>query len=440
MVAELARTSARSIAQRKRSEQATAQTARAWAERARSAACPTRTASHRDAAVRSAKRSGTVQRATGFGPTIVRAERNLGASRGRTDMCHTGRFAKNSLATTPVGPPTREGKHMVGHKKKTTIEVVLAACAIGLLASPLATSVATHADHLGTGEDGALIAEKGTLLRANVRVEWNRAPAVAQSAWQQFTAAHPGNWHALWDSDVRVPLRIFGRGIAAPGTSRSAIEAERFALEFAQDNRELVLRGASISDFVVVSNVVDRSGVRSIGLVQNRCGKQVVGGQFSFRFKSDRLFVIASEIFPSVPYMRTQAPVAARVASASALSNRGPLRQQRHRSRRRGRGVDPSAGSRIWWRRLFASTGTRTEYPAHQTNIGINGQTPATDGNAAFSWAGGSAALTAGVRGPRVQVNTEAGTAATFSANVNDRATAVWDSGDGEFLDAQLIT
>lgn len=40
--------------------------------------------------------------------------------------------------------------------------------------------------------------------------------------------------------------------------------------------------------------------MRSIGFFQRAGGKRVVGGQVSFRFKADRLFVIGSEALPNV--------------------------------------------------------------------------------------------------------------------------------------------
>ncbi len=54
--------------------------------------------------------------------------------------------------------------------------------------------------------------------------------------------------------------------------------------------------GARESDFSVVSEDLSR-GVRSIGFAQSYRGRDVVGGQLSFRFKADRLVMIASEVF-----------------------------------------------------------------------------------------------------------------------------------------------
>jgi hypothetical protein len=60
------------------------------------------------------------------------------------------------------------------------------------------------------------------------------------------------------------------------------------------DHLALLAPGAAIGDFVLASNHFD-GAIRSVGFYQRALGRRVVGGQVSFRFKADRLFVIGSE-------------------------------------------------------------------------------------------------------------------------------------------------
>jgi hypothetical protein len=53
------------------------------------------------------------------------------------------------------------------------------------------------------------------------------------------------------------------------------------------------------ADFELVSNHTD-GDIRSIGFLQRHGGRRVVGGQVSFRFKADKLFVIGDEALPNV--------------------------------------------------------------------------------------------------------------------------------------------
>jgi hypothetical protein len=154
-------------------------------------------------------------------------------------------------------------------------------------------------------------------LRAQRDVRWS-APSTA--AWQKLAAT--GAWRAAWDRATGVPSRIWGSGIAAPGAMASAAVAERVARAALADHIALLAPGASPADFVLVSNSSD-GDVRSVGFVQTYGGRVVVGGQISFRFKRDRLFVIGSEALPGValpPQIQTRMSGAAfRDQAATAL-------------------------------------------------------------------------------------------------------------------------
>ncbi|HEU0035339.1 MAG TPA: hypothetical protein VFQ53_32240 [Kofleriaceae bacterium] len=119
------------------------------------------------------------------------------------------------------------------------------------------------------------------------------------AAWLHFTATARGSWRIAWDRATGVPNRIWGSGISVPGANASAVIAASAARTLLADHLALLAPGASPSDFELVSNTTD-GDQRSVGFVQKAGGLRVVGGQISFRFKRDRLFVIASEALPNV--------------------------------------------------------------------------------------------------------------------------------------------
>src|SRR6185312_2303988 len=88
-------------------------------------------------------------------------------------------------------------------------------------------------------------------------------------------------------------------GIAAPGAIDHADIAEQVARQALADNLALLAPGASLADFSIVSNTYD-GNIRAIGFAQFSQGMRVLGGQVSFEFKNDRLFVIGSEALPNV--------------------------------------------------------------------------------------------------------------------------------------------
>jgi hypothetical protein len=131
-------------------------------------------------------------------------------------------------------------------------------------------------------------------LRNERRVDWAVRPS---AAWSKLAAT--GTWSAAWDTATGVPVRIWGSSIAAPGAMAHADIAEQVARQFLADNLALLAPGAQLSDFVLASNVYD-GNIRAIGFHQLSGGIRVLGGQISFEFKNDRLFVIGSEALPNV--------------------------------------------------------------------------------------------------------------------------------------------
>ncbi len=192
---------------------------------------------------------------------------------------------------------------------------VVAGTLVALTASASAVAPSTRRQ----ADAHALMAASGTSfakpLRAHRKLAWGHTSPGA--AWQAFAARRAGKWQAAWDSATGVPSRIWGEGIPAPGTTASAQIAEQFARQVLADHLALLAPGSAVSDFELVSNHFDGS-MRSIGFIQRAAGKKVVGGQVSFRFKADRLFVIGSEALPNVAFAvpRLRMPVLKLSASA----------------------------------------------------------------------------------------------------------------------------
>jgi hypothetical protein len=131
-------------------------------------------------------------------------------------------------------------------------------------------------------------------LRVAARLQTQATPPLA---WARLSAT--GTWDAIWDVATGIPRRIWGSGIVAPGACADAAIAERVSRQLLADHLALLAPGASPADFQLVSNTFD-GDIRSVGFVQLSGGRRVVGGQLSFRFKRDRMFVIGSEAFPNV--------------------------------------------------------------------------------------------------------------------------------------------
>jgi hypothetical protein len=162
-------------------------------------------------------------------------------------------------------------------------------------------------------------ANVGKPLRAHVNLRYSEATPTL--AWSQFVAMRGGKWHASWDAATGVPNRIWGVGTWVPGSVRNAAVAEQFARQLLADHLALLAPGASASDFELVSNHFDGT-MRSVGFYQRAAGRRVIGGQISFRFKNDRLFVIGSEALPNVTVSAPRAklqPAVLRDIAASTL-------------------------------------------------------------------------------------------------------------------------
>ncbi|MBL4635956.1 MAG: hypothetical protein JKY56_18995, partial [Kofleriaceae bacterium] len=149
----------------------------------------------------------------------------------------------------------------------------------------------------GPSNSGLLLASGGS-ARSSVAAT-AKTPQSALKQWWDFQAEVGGTWRALWDANTQIPMRIFGSGIAVPGSVADPAIAELHARRTLSKHLALLAPGATASDFVMVSNEVHR-GIRSIGFTQFYLGMPVLGGQLSFRYKADRLVVMGSEALPRV--------------------------------------------------------------------------------------------------------------------------------------------
>lgn len=333
------------------------------------------------------------------------------------------------------------------------------------------------------------VSGSGLSARTPSSISWRKVPDRAAPAWGRLRRELGADWRAQWDEATGVPTRVFGRGVPAPGAVRDAAAAERHARAFLAAHLDLLAPGASPADFELVSNA-ERRGMRVVGFRQLEAGMPVLGGQVSFRFKNDRLFVIGSEAYPGVSLPRAALPpVPAAVARGMARSwvladaagqadagevtgpfvlplfDRGgrPSYRVVHR-------VDVGASAPIgrFWVYTDATTGApvareqrlhfaagdvlfnvpvrfpaggRADYPARLSTFTIDGASVNSDNEGQVSWAGdGPVDLIARPVGPLVQVvNREEGEpAASAEFTIQPGGQVVWGDSADERVEAQL--
>jgi MYXO-CTERM domain-containing protein len=368
----------------------------------------------------------------------------------------------------------------------------LLSCLAGALTltAALAESGSVHAFQAPPSQKGHPLFElaDGSEARAARDLRWFHAPPSAQHAWAAFQATTAGRWHASWDAATGVPARIWGSGVAAPGSVASPAVAEAFARAFLKQHLALLAPGASPADFVLSSNDLD-GGLRTVGFFQHHHGLRVVGGQVSFRFKNDRLFVIGSEALPHVQARATDSLIgeaaarsiaAAWVMSEAVTAQAGKLEGPMILPLVAASGVrsfakvvrvvvdaqQPLGRFAVY---LDAQTGTpvareqllrfaqgqvfydtpvryplsdRKAYPAHKANLLVDGAQQTSDAEGMITFADGApAAVTALLTGPLVMTLNDAGAEATKEFSLDPGASFIWnDSKDNEKIDAQIST
>jgi hypothetical protein len=305
-------------------------------------------------------------------------------------------------------------------------------------------------------------------------------------AWAKL--AQTGKWQASWDAATGVPHQIWGSGIAAPGANADPAIALAAAEQVLADHIGLLAPGASPADFVVASNTTD-GDIRSIGFFQYASGVRVEGGQLSFRFKRDRLFVIASQALPYVTValprsrridlvahatasLRDQlalptAPVTATepdvilalVADDGVLGYRivSPMTIDGGADGRYRAYVDVGSGAPIAVRQLNSyASGTvlyhgvdrypgrgRLDLPAQHAHEQVDGSPVTTDVVGALTWPGDSSVtVTTAVVGDLANVvnnSMTGGDPITGSYVLTPSGSFVWDASDVVENDAQVI-
>ena len=332
----------------------------------------------------------------------------------------------------------------------------------------------------------ALEVASGPPVRVARLLSWYRTPPRAAVTWRAILDELGPNTHAVWDPITAVPARIWGEGIAVAGADASAEAAEKHARGLLSRHIELLAPGAQVADFVVVSNVVS-GGVRSVGLVQHHGGLRVLGGQLSFRYKNDRLFMIASEALPHVAAPEPTvaiapaklaaaarawvlADVATTVATdgidgpfvlplvASGVRYHTVMRVDLDARAPRGRWsvyVDAISGqpvAREQTLRFADGTvlynaperwpgSTRTDYSASFASLTVDGAAATTDVDGLVSWpTSASASVTVQAQGSYVDVNHVSGAPASASLSLSPSASVTWDESANELTDAQVVS
>ncbi|MFT3768934.1 MAG: hypothetical protein QM820_26130 [Minicystis sp.] len=333
---------------------------------------------------------------------------------------------------------------------------------------------------------------------APIRIEpaatYGAPPAARRAAWDRFLRAtgatgRASAWQAIWDRDTLAPMRIHGAGIAAPGTVGHAEIAAAHARTFLEAHRDLLAPGTKADDFEWVANDLD-NGLRTVAFRQRVAVDgvgfvPVIGGRTSFRYKNDRLFVIAAETFSvdRLPAPRIDAPAAVVAATAWVAEEHAgaTLREApalvalplvgsgRVAIRGAYRVVLDAIGPRARWAvYVDARSGEplaredllrfdqasvvfdvpvrapqlgRQGYPATRLTAEVDGVAAETDAQGSISWAGAGApadVVIAGARGPLVRVRNQAGTDASVTLSGADGETITWSLADDEYGDAQL--
>lgn len=353
-----------------------------------------------------------------------------------------------------------------------------------LCASPALAVVAP--DHLGKESEWVIDGQAQVRTAASLTLQ--EVPLVARRAWRQFEAKYGPGWSALWDTSTGLPARLMGPGVPMPKSTTSATLAAAYSRAFLAENLALFAPGASIDDFVLVSNDLDGE-MRTVGFAQHHRGLRVLGGQLSVRIKRDRLFVVAAEAYPNLNvsppkrYAGTDTVSAAAIAWIRAAHGgtptagpigeplvfpliTGPGRVQARVAVRvdvslaapRGKWavyLDAATAEPLARRQLlhFAVATLGFDVPARHpgaergirlapfATASVNGLSTNGSATGEFTWSGDSpAAFVARAVGTLVRVRNDSGPAAEFMTSAIPGALIVWSQPSADAIDAQLAT
>lgn len=336
----------------------------------------------------------------------------------------------------------------------------------------------THLPH------GLELADATTTARA-VRTHTTHVPKVQAANWRAFRHDIAGSWVASWDEGTAVPNRIWGTGVAAPGVIKSADAALQFSRDMLARHLSLLAPGASLDDFELASNLVHR-GQRVVAFLQKKNGMRVLGGQLSFRFRNDRLTVMASDALPHVPALGASIEVSQSTIDKAALGwiqkdfgpdakiterqgpfvlpivTKGSVMGYRAVSRVTVELTSPQARFDVFVdiadgapvareQTLHFATGQvlynapvryplsdRQNYPAAEAFVTVEGQAAAVDLNGNVAFANATTQIETSVSSPRTTVNNLLGAEVAASLPLSDGGTAIWNVSADADDDAQL--
>lgn len=335
--------------------------------------------------------------------------------------------------------------------------------------------------------------ETGLILASGAQPSLGRSasaevPPSAKAAWNRFLEEVGPTWRGSFDPLTGAPIRVYGKGLEAPGSMASAEVAERHARAFLERHVDLLAPGAKASELELAADHSDGQ-MRTLGFVQTHRGLRVFGGQVSLRYKNDRLFMVGSEALAGValePAARVISDEAAAEAAKTWLvQSLGPrsLRVEANKGRlilpvRTDEGlrfhdvidvrvrterpvglyavyVDATSGEPVARRQLLMFTSGQvsfnvpTRWPgAERTNrvvpglsVGISGSTVVTDNAGTVVWTGvDPTPIQLGVSGPLVAIANQAGVPTSTTTMLAPMGNFVWNASASELNDAQLIS
>lgn len=362
---------------------------------------------------------------------------------------------------------------------------------VALALAPLSLTSVAHAVTAPTSGGGHehLRALTGPALRGERVLSHERAPRARLAELAKLEAQTGVRWRASWDKATWVPVRLWGAGVAAPGSTSSAAAAEKHARALLSAHARLVAPFADPGEFRLITNDLS-AGLRTVAFQQTAHGLDVVGAHVSFRFKNDRLFMIASSAKPTsgarpaaassskleaVARAAAEAALLADVATSAEASevseplvlplvgrtgSLGARTVVRVTARTEPLGkwdvyVDAATGEAVARQQMLRfATGTvlldapvrrptalRAQFPASRATVTLDGleTESATDGT--VSWATEvPASAELALVGPLVRVLDDAGPEATVAFPLDPGGTFVWSEAATELVDSQLTT
>lgn len=355
--------------------------------------------------------------------------------------------------------------------------------ALLLVALPQAARAARtpdgHGDEVLRGTDGRAVQRQRAVA---FRTSTPPSSTPRRAAVAAMRAELGRSWIA-WDDATALPHRIMLEGVEAPGVMASSSTAAAFATAVLERHLPALAPHARASDFVLVANDLS-GGIRSVGFAQHHRGVPVQGGQISFRFKNDRLVLVANDALPIVdvrsgslaaPTAKTAARdwIAAEIPGAHPMAGEAeapiviPMsvdgRLAYHEVRRvevdvdapRGRWsvfVDTHTGKPVARRQdlLFTTAGVvygvpvrspqgeRGNYGAPFVEVDVDGVSLLTDAGGVFEFATTPGLTANSPVGPFVAVSNASGPLAAQSFLASPGSGTVWSAEGDEFVDAQL--